>query len=137
MKLASIVAGALLLTACSDTIPRDVPSDRLIDLVERDLASHPCVGDLSGWERTYRFAKPTGFSAFTRHADLDVIEFHLRRAGTATVASGRTILRRGDGDDWPDGKYIRSIDGRYKIGGHALQLSQCTPLNATPASASV
>lgn len=131
MKIITCISGALLLGACSGAADQAVPNAGLVNLIEQKLASHQCVGDLSQWERTYRFAKPTGFSAFTAHADIDVIEFHLRRAGTVTVSPGRTILRRGEVDDWPDGKYIRSIDGRYKVGGDALRLSRCVPLNVS------
>lgn len=136
MKGLPYVVAALLLSACSDSAELAVPSDNFIDLIEGKLANHRCVGDLSRWERTYRFAKPTGFSAYTMHADIDVIEFHLRRAGTATVVAGRTVLPRGEADDWPDGKYVRSVDGRYKLGGAALQLSSCVPLNPSRSAAS-
>ena len=128
MKILSCIAGALLLAACSEAADHAVPNNEYINLIEQKLAGHPCVGDLSQWERTYRFAKPRGFSAFTAHADIDVIEFHLRRAGTATVRPGRTVLPRGEVDDWPDGKYIRSIDGRYKIGSDVVRLSRCALL---------
>lgn len=131
MNVFPYIVATLLLSACSDKVALSVPGDNFMDLIEGKLAKHPCVGDLSRWERTYRFAKPRGFSAYTMHADIDVIEFHLRRGGTAIVVPGRTVLTRGDDDDWPDGKHVGSIDGRYKIGGGVLQLSPCVPLNAS------
>jgi hypothetical protein len=128
MRAGCWIAAALLMSACSDESDRDVPVDAYINLIEQKLANHPCVGELAQWERSYRFAKPGGISAFTAHADHDVIEFHLRRAGTTTIAPGRNVMRRGSVDDWPDGKNIRYIDGRYKIGENVLRVGSCVPL---------
>lgn len=123
-------AAAILLTACSGGSETEVPSEAFVDLIEQRLAAHPCVGDIGKWERSYRFARPTGLSAYTAQADIDVIEFHLRRAGTTTISPGRIVMRRGELDDWPDGQYIRSIDGRYRLGNSTLHLSRCRPVAA-------
>ena len=125
MKAAFWLTGALLLAACSAGSSDSIPDEDYIDLIERKLAEHPCVGDLARWERNYRYARPTGISAYTADADFDVIEFHLRRAGTTTIIPGRNVMRRGEVDGWPDGKYIRFIDGRYKIGENRMRLSRC------------
>ena len=122
------IAVALSLAACSAGSEESLPDDAYINLIERKLAEHPCVGDLAKWERNYRYAKATGISAYTANADFDVIEFHLRRAGTTTIDPGRNVMRRGEVDGWPDGKYIRFIDGRYKIGENRMRLSRCAPL---------
>jgi len=128
MKAVFWIAGAVLLAACSEGNENSLPNDFYVNLIERKLAQHPCIGDLSKWERNYRLAKPVGISAYTAHANLDVIEFHLRRAGTTTILPGRNVLRRGEMDDWPDGKYIQFIDGRYRIGGNLMYLSRCPSL---------
>ena len=125
------IAGALYLTACSAGNEESLPGDVYIDLIEQKLAEHPCVGDLAQWERNYRYAKATGISAYTANADFDVIEFHLRRAGTTTIVAGRSVMPRGEVDGWPDGKYIRFVDGRYKIGENRMRLSRCAPLEAS------
>lgn len=125
MRIAHWIAAALLLSACSDGNDTALLSGAYVDLIEQRLAKHPCIGDLEKWERNYRFAKPTGLSAYTAHADIDIVEFHLRRSGTTTIVPGRNVMRRGESDDWPDGKNIRSIDGRYKIGENRLSLSRC------------
>jgi len=131
MKAAFWLTGALFLTACSAGDPDSIPDDVYVKLIERKLAEHPCVGNLAQWERNYRYARRTGISAYTADADFDVIEFHLRRAGTTTIIPGRNVMRRGELDGWPDGKYIRFIDGRYKIGENRMQLSRCAPLQTS------
>lgn len=127
MKPLGILAAALSLTGCGQPVEDAVPVDSIIELVEARLATHPCIGDLNAWERNYRFAKSTGYSAYTSHADLDVVEFHLRRAGSTTIAPGRNILRRDDVDDWPDGKGITSIDGRFRMSDKRLTMPPCPP----------
>lgn len=114
------------LAACSPGNERSYPLDSHLDLIEQELEGHPCVGDLNKWERNYRFAKPSGLSAYTAHANFDVIEFHLRLAGSTRVSAGRNVFTRGKKDDWPDGKGIRFIDGSYKIGERSLRMPRCT-----------
>jgi len=132
MKASVWITGTLLLTACSVGSDDAVPSEVHINLIEQRLEKHPCVGDLSKWERNYRFAKTSGFSAYAANADIDVIEFHLRRAGATMIHPVRNIMRRGEIEDWPDGKYIRSIDGRYKLGENRLRVARCSRLEKSP-----
>ncbi len=117
----------VLLGGCYRENPEAAPSAAQIAMVEKRLADHPCVGDLREWERNYRFAPATGISAYTTRSDLDVVEFHLRRAGTFTIEPGVNVLRRADSDDWPDGRNVHSLDGRFKIVGNGLAISRCRP----------
>ena len=125
MRAAACVLIAAALSGCYREDPEALPRDEHIEMVERSLANHPCVGDLNNWERYYRFAPATGLSAYTTRSDLDVIEFHLRRAGALTIEPGLRVLRRGESDDWPDGRNVRALDGRFKIVGSALSISKC------------
>ena len=127
MRAAACIPAIAALAGCYREEPEELPMDEHIAMVERSLARHPCVGNLSNWERYYRFAPATGISAYTTKSDLDVIEFHLRRAGTLTIEPGSRVLRRGDSDDWPDGRNVRALDGRFKIVGSALTISKCAP----------
>lgn len=128
MRAAACLAAMVTLASCYREDPEALPRDEHIAMVEQRLAAHPCVGDLKDWERYYRFAPATGLSAYTTRSDLDVIEFHLRRAGTLTIEPGMRVLRRGESDDWPDGRNVRSLDGRFKIVGSGLSISKCQPL---------
>ncbi|HVL29974.1 MAG TPA: hypothetical protein VM326_04565 [Sphingomicrobium sp.] len=130
MKDSAWIAGALLLAACSAPGKDAVPGENLVNFIEEKLAQHPCVGDLEEWERNYRFAKHTGLSAYRSPTNRDVIEFHLRRAGTFVIRPGRNIMPRGAEDDWPDGKSVHFLAGRYHIGAHQMYLSRCSPRNA-------
>ncbi len=115
---------AFLLAGCHREDGDPVPPSDIVDMVEAKLAGHSCVGDLEGWERNYRFAKPTGFSAYTSQADLGIVEFHLRRAGATTIAPGRNTFGR-HGDDWPESKAIRAIDGRFRLSDGRLSMPAC------------
>lgn len=128
MRPVFVVPAVLALAGCYREDPEELPRDEHIAMAERSLAGHPCVGDLNNWERYYRFAPATGLSAYTTRSDLDVIEFHLRRAGTLTIEPGMRVLRRGESDDWPDGRNVRSLDGRFKIVGSALSIAKCQPV---------
>lgn len=127
MKDSIWIAGALLQAACSAAGDDAVPGEDLVNFIEEKLAQHPCVGELAEWERNYRFAKHTGLSAYRSPANRDVIEFHLRRAGTFIIRPGRNVMPRGQVDDWPDGKSVSFIDGRYHIGANQMYLSRCSP----------
>jgi hypothetical protein len=125
MRFAPVLIGLALLGGCYREDPEAAPSEAQVAMVEQQLAGHPCVGDLKDWERYYRFAPATGMSAYTTRSDLDVIEFHLRRAGTFTIEPGVRVLRRGETDDWPDGRNVYFIDGRFKIVGNGLVMPGC------------
>jgi hypothetical protein len=124
------IIGLALLGGCYHEDTDAAPSESQVAMVEQRLANHPCVGDLNDWERYYRFAPATGLSAYTTSFDLDAIEFHLRRAGTFTIESGVKVLRRGETDDWPDGRNVHSLDGRFRIVGDKLSVSRCQPVRA-------
>lgn len=127
MKLATSILGGLILAGCSQGGQDAVPSMAHVNAIERKLADDPCIGELTRWERTYRFAKPHGLSAYTAYSDPKVIEFHLRQAGTVAIEPGRRIIRRNALDDWPDGSYVRSIDGTFDVTKSALRLGPCPP----------
>ncbi|QNN64179.1 hypothetical protein H9L12_07270 [Sphingomonas rhizophila] len=111
-----------LLSACEAADGDGLPDERHVQRIEQRLAANPCIGDLRQWERLYRFADPGGFSAYTAHPNFDVIDFHLRRAGTTTITPGRVIVPRGERRDWPDDRFVQSIDGSYKIGEDRMTL---------------
>lgn len=127
MKLATTILGGLILAGCSQSGDDAVPSIAHVDAIERRLADNPCIGELARWERTYRFARPDGLSAYTAYFDPTVIEFHLRQAGTVTIEPGRRVIRRDEEGDWPDGSYVRALDGTFDITRSALRLGPCPP----------
>ena len=47
-----------------------------------------------------------------------------------TIEPGVKVLRRGDSDDWPDGRNVHSLDGRFRIVGDKLSVSRCQPIRA-------
>jgi hypothetical protein len=122
---------ALALTAgCNaDIDDAAVPPDADIARVELRLAEHPCVRDLDLWERSYRYSRKMGlFTAYSLNPDFNVVEFHLRRAGTATIVPGRKVMAHRQSGDWPDGPSIQSLDGRFQLDGGKLLISRCEPV---------
>jgi hypothetical protein len=122
-----IAAPALLLLAGCTNIDDDaVPEASDIQRLEEQLAQHPCVGDLDDWQRNYRFSRKTGlFSPYSLDPDLDVIELHLRRARTVTIAPGLNLLPPEAGGNWPDSQAIQTVDGRYRLTDGTLKLAPC------------
>ena len=57
--------------------------------------------------------------------DLEVIEFHLRRASTINISPGRNIMESAPNGDWPDSNQIQSIDGRFALANDALMMPRC------------
>ena len=49
---------------------------------------------------------------------------------TFTIEPGVKVLRRGETDDWPDGRNVHSLDGRFRIVGDKLSVSRCQPVRA-------
>ena len=124
-----VIASALfvLLTACAAEEDSSVPSEEQITSVEARLASHPCIGSLESWERNYRYGMSKRmFWPQSDHPNFDVIEFHLRRAGSVSIAPGRSRFSTGSGD-WPDSSSIQSIDGSFVIGSGRLNVGRCKP----------
>ena len=131
MKIHHFMAVSLGLIGCSTGDNDAAPPDPIIELIESKLERHRCIDDLGQWERNYRFARPSGVSAYTTNGDHGVVEFHLRRAGRVEIRPGRNALRRGDLDDWPDGPYVQSVDGYFDLRTHALSMPGCIK-GATP-----
>ena len=127
MRPLLLSAAALAAAACSaPPADRLVPENADIERLEASLDGHPCIGSLDGWERNYRFARKQG--AFFWHSlnpDLDVIELHLRRAGSFTIQPMRNVLAPASSSDWPDSKGIPFIEGRYNMNDERLQLPKC------------
>ncbi|WP_345169385.1 hypothetical protein [Sphingomonas daechungensis] len=120
---AAVLCAFLLGCAAEGEYPK--PSEAEIDRVEARLADHPCVGSLDSWERNYRYGeRRRTFWPQIDHADLDVITFHLRRAGTVEIIPGRAIFSTGSGD-WPDSRAIRAIDGSLVLSSGRLSVSRC------------
>ena len=125
-----VVASALcvLLMACAAEEDSSVPSEQEIAKVEAKLASHPCIGSLDSWERNYRYGMSKRmFWPQSDHPNFDVIDFHLRRAGSVDIAAGRNRFSTGSGD-WPDSSSIQSIDGSFVIGSGRLKVGRCKPV---------
>ena len=125
MKRVPAFGLCLLLLGCAAAGDSSVPSEEQISKVEAKLASHPCIGSLNDWERNYRFGMSKRmFWPQSDHPNFDVIEFHLRRAGSVTIAPGRAGFSTGSGD-WPDSSSIRSIDGSFVVGSGRLNVGRC------------
>ena len=133
MKAPGLAAALLLTTGCSvDVDDSSVPSVGDIERLEAVLSQHPCVGDVNRWERSYRFSRKTGLiSDYAFNPDFDVIEFHLRRAGTILIRPRMNVLTPTPGGDWPDSSPIRSVDGRFTLGSGKLTVARCDPLPRT------
>jgi hypothetical protein len=131
MKTLPTAMSAFALASCFQHVDdSSIPARRDVLAVEAALARHPCVGDLNLWERNYRYSRKTGlFSPHSIHPDLDIIEFHLRRAGTIVIAPGVRVMRQDQGEDWPDNRTVQTIDGRYKIKGSQLDVAPCKPFH--------
>ena len=130
MRVRPVAVALLLLAGCSANVDDTaVPSDVDIARLEARLAEHPCVGDLKEWERSYRFSRKTGlFTPYSLNPDLDVIEFHFRRAGTISIEPALKVMAPGQSGDWPDSAAIQSLEGRFTIAGGSLRLPRCKPI---------
>lgn len=115
-----------LLASCSSGNDEGLmPTDADVARVEGRLAGHPCIGDLNNWERNYRYSTVTGlFTPHSLNPDLDIVEFHLRRAGTLTISPGRKILASKSAD-WPDSEDVQTVKGEFKLKGDRLDVRTC------------
>lgn len=125
MKGVLASALCLALAACAADSDSSVPTEEEIARIEAKLASHPCIGSLDRWERNYRYGMSKRvFWPDSDHSNLDVIEFHLRRAGTIVIAPTTGRFSTGSGD-WPDSSSIRSIDGSFVVSSGRLDVGRC------------
>jgi hypothetical protein len=127
MRLSALAVGLLLCGACNTAIDENaVPAASDVDRLERILAGHECIGQLDEWERNYRFSRKTGIlSGHSLYPDLDIIELHLRKAGTVTVRPGRNVLAPRPNGDWPDSSPMQSLDGRFTLSSGSLSMPPC------------
>ena len=118
---------ALLCAGCDISVDDSaVPAAADVERLERLLAAHPCVRQLDGWERNYRFSRKSGtLFGHSLNPDLDVIEFHLRKAGTVTVAAGRNVMAPKPNGDWPDSRPMEAVDGKLTLSSGKFSLSPC------------
>ena len=130
MKAAGPLALCALLLGCSDPATElSVPRPADVDRLEAAAARHPCIGELDGWERNYRFAMSKRiFWPQSDHANQDVIDFHYRRVGSVAIAPARNLVPLGANGDWPDSSPIRSVDGSFAISTGKLSVARCKPL---------
>lgn len=130
MRAGFVAICFLAAASCSYEIDDpSVPQAQDIAELESALARHPCVGDLGLWERNYRFSRQTGlFSDYSLNPDFNVIEFHLRRAGTIRIDPDRRVVPWSKSQDWPDTNTIRSLEGRFKVDGGILEIGLCKPV---------
>ena len=129
MHRRALLLVTLLLVACQDdVVDNAVPEPADVERLEARLAQHPCIGPLADWERNYRYSRKTGlFSPHSLNPDIDVIEFHLRRAGTIAISPGRNVMAPAPSGDWPDSNPIQSVDGKFTLSSSSLNISPCTP----------
>ena len=127
MRFLPIIAASAALTGCyQQAEDPSVPSNAQVARVEAALAKHRCVETLSKWERNYRFSRKTGLlSSYSLYPDFDVIEFHLRRVGTVTIAPNMKIMPWSQNGDWPDSRTIEALDGRYALSSGELRIFGC------------
>lgn len=129
MSAGKVAPLIFILASCSSEGGEGLlPTDADMARIESKLAGHPCIGDVNGWERNYRYSAAEGL--FTRHSlnpDLDIIEFHLRRAGTLTIDPGRRIFPTRTGG-WPDSDDVQTVKGTFKLKGGKLDVRPCPPI---------
>ena len=130
MRAGLIVVSALAVASCfQDIDDPSIPAAKDIAHLEDALSRHPCVGDLGLWERNYRFSRKTGLlTPYSLNPDFNIIEFHLRRAGTMTIEPGRHVMQWREAEDWPDTNTIRTVDGRFVVESDTLEVARCKPM---------
>ena len=125
----AILCSAILLGCSGPEGELSMPRAADVERLEAAVARHPCIGSLDGWERNYRFAMSKRvFWPDSNHANQDVIEFHLRRAGTVAIAPARNLVPLTENGDWPDSSPIRTVDGSFVISSGRLTVARCKPL---------
>lgn len=128
MRLACLAVAAIFCVACDDiTLDASAtPAATDVDRLEQMLARHRCVGPLDEWERNFRFSRRTAtLYGHSLNPNLDVIEFHLRRAGTVIIEPGRHVMAPKPDSDWPDSAPMQSVDGQFTVSSGALSVRPC------------
>lgn len=124
MRVGLTLSLGILAIGCSQERHSPMPREADIQRLEARLANHPCVGELDGWERNYRY-KRTASAFWTDNTDFSVIEFHFRQAGTITLAPVRRIIGPDNSADWPDSRAIRSVSGVFNTKSGTARLAKC------------
>ncbi|QIL02128.1 hypothetical protein G7078_04545 [Sphingomonas sinipercae] len=132
MRLLPFAVAVLFCAGCDPSVDDTVtPAARDIERLERMLAAHPCVGPLDRWERNYRFSRRSGLLfGHSLNPEMDVIEFHLRRAGTVVVLPGRYVMAPPPNGDWPDSRPIEALDGKLTLSSGKLAMTPCASKRA-------
>ena len=130
MKVVPCIALGLALASCSQGgADPSAPRIHDVDRLETKIATHPCVREVEGWERNYRFGMSRRFFwPQSDHPDFDVIEFHYRRVGTLEIKAARNYFTTDASGDWPDSSPIRTVDGSFAITSGQLSIRRCQPL---------
>ena len=116
------------LASCSDEErSAAIPSGEDIARLEASLASNPCVGSLDRWERHYRFqTRRMTFSKTAVVANLGVIEFQLRPAGTTVSQPGFVVHAAEPVHPFPPvAREERTLTGLFAIASGKLNIRGC------------
>jgi hypothetical protein len=100
-----------------------LPNAKVVDLIERQLATSPCIKDLSGWRRVYAYAMNDARSA----VDGNVVVFVLRQAGVFNFHPGR-VIERTEGSEIGgtiDDRSYSIVTGRYEVVDGRIVLDDC------------
>jgi hypothetical protein len=122
MWRAAIALAMLIVTGCVS----EKPSEAYVDIIERQIARDPCVGDLSQWSRTYSFAVRG-----KDRLETDLIDVQFVRPGWDGAKAGRHII----GSPSPPGVDDRAYEmvlATYRRSTNELDLWACGD-NAEPA----
>lgn len=92
MRVRSLAAVVLYASAQRGALGAALPSKGQVNTIEIALRDQPCVGNLDGWERRYRFTRKRTPNFRDGRVDEGTVEFRLRRAGSYNIRTGRMIL---------------------------------------------
>lgn len=104
-----------------------IPSGEDIARLEAALERNPCVGSLDKWERHYRFqTRRMTFNKTAVVANLGVIEFQLRPAGTTVSQPGFVVHAAEPVHPFPPvSREERTLTGLFAIGSGKLNIRGC------------
>ena len=97
------------------------PSASLIDAVEARIARHPCVGNLSRWERLYSFGLDD-----RREVDETTVLFQYAQAGVYGAKASKSVTAP---EAWltPDDREIDFVFGSFDRASGKLNVEYCGP----------